>query len=130
VGPVVDLFPSAFPVRASHSDTKYYLVCGAQLRSDDPSALKEIILLIQNRVAEVKKGQLLYNYCLFACSILLRFMLSGVAYPCLTLCVTENRTLDIRITFMLDRIYDLKNNKVCCAFSCFSVVTGTAIFCC
>jgi len=60
---------------------------GSQLRSDDPSALKEIIILMQTRQHEMKKNN------------------EDVAS------LEADPDFQFRLEFMIETIYDLKNNK-------------------
>lgn len=68
-----------------------YLVCGWELRNDDPASLKEIILLVQKTASE--KG--------FKLSLS-----SNEITP-----VNETVSFSRRVQFMLQSIYDIKNNK-------------------
>jgi hypothetical protein len=82
--------------------------CGSQLRHDDPAALKEVIMKVQTNALQLKttadagdadKGPS-----------------SGSAKAAKTTTATtaQNKSLEglpPRVRFMLETIYDLKNNK-------------------
>jgi nucleolar MIF4G domain-containing protein 1 len=56
--------------------------CGPRLRSDDPTALKEIVLSVQAKANEVSASK------------------------------SADQNFTLRVRFMLEHIYDLKNNKL------------------
>ena len=66
---------------------------GAQLRADDPAALKDIILLMQTRYSEIQEQK--------------QNSPAKVATPE----TSETKDFNMRVQFMLDMIYDMKNNK-------------------
>ena len=77
-----------FSARLHEPDIELLLLlittCGSKMRSDDPHALRDIIILVQHSVTRVRK-------------------LAAVS--------SKIVVGSARIDFMLDTIYDLKNNK-------------------
>ena len=78
-------FVRLFSTRLNEPDIELLLLlvtkCGSKMRSDDPNALRDIILLVQKSVARVRRSS------------------------------KSSEVRSARIDFMLDTIYDLKNNK-------------------
>lgn len=76
--------------------------CGMKMRSDDPSSLKEIILLVQESVQRVKREEREREE-----GAAKRSAKGGAAKGD----GKETTTMTARMDYMLDTLYDLKNNK-------------------
>jgi hypothetical protein len=81
--------------------------CGSQLRHDDPAALKEVIMKVQTNALQLKTAD---------AGDADKDASSGSAKAAKTTTATaaQNKSLEglpPRVRFMLETIYDLKNNK-------------------